>query len=308
MKEKGVKEIIFNFLYGFVHRISRYLWPNNDKKYLELVYYLHTRDRLDFEHPKDFTQKMQCLKLYNTSHLCTLMADKYEVRNIVKEKINDGEDLLIPLLGVWNSFDEIDFDKLPDQFVLKTTHDSGGVIICHNKNELDYGKVRKLLNKKLKRNYFWTGREHQYKDIKPRIIAETLMVDESGIELKDYKFFCFDGKPKVLFYASGRFLNQQTYFDYYDVDTRKRLPFSSKGHPHSDVDVINVPNYDRMVEIATQLSKGFPFLRIDLYNIQGKIYFGEFTFHHDGGFVPFIPEEWNIKLGNLINLPNNEKS
>lgn len=135
------------------------------------------------------------------------------------------------------------------------------------------------------------------------MIAEKFMVDESGNDLRDYKFFCFDGEPRILFYASERFMGGVAKFDFYDIN-RKHLPFSAKGHPYSGKSLDGVKNYDEMVEVARKLSKGFPHVRIDLYNINGRIYFGEFTFHHDGGFVPFIPREWDRKVGDMLRLPS----
>lgn len=296
-----------NFFYRvFAHylgRYSKFVWPEDDKKYLSLLYYLRTHEKLNLETPTNFTQKMQWLKIYDRKDIYTEFVDKYQVRKIVEDKI--GSEYLIPLLGVWDDFDEIDFEKLPNEFVLKTTHDSGGVIICRNKSTFNYKLAKKKIQKKLRNNFFWIGREYPYKGVRPRIVAEKLMVDESGTELKDYKFFCYNGIPKILFLASGRFSHKRPYFDFYDVETKKRLDISAKGHPHSDIEEIIVPNFDKMIDIARSLSKGFPFIRIDLYNINGEIFFGEYTFYHDSGFVPFLPNEWNKKLGDWIILPTN---
>lgn len=301
MKINKIRKAVTNPLLLFAHLIMHFSkCIKSDKLYLKMIYYCYFREKLDFEKPKDFTQKIQCLKLLNNSALCTQMVDKYGVRELVKALI--GEKYLIPLLGVWNSFDDIDFDSLPNKFVLKTTHDSGGIVICKDKQDFDYKVARDKLQKRLLKNYYWRGREYPYRNIKPRIIAEKFMIDESGVDLKDYKFFCFNGEPKLLFLASCRHLQKIPNFDYYDVYTHKKLPISSKGHPHSDIDYIDIPNYDEMIYIAKELSKGFPHLRVDLYNINGQIYFGELTFHHDGGFVPFYPKEWNIKLGEWIKL------
>lgn len=220
-------------------------------------------------------------------------------------KNQSGGGYLIPLLGVWDSFDEIDFSKLPKEFVLKTTHDSGGIVLCRDKEHFDKDSARKKLESSLKRNYFWAGREYPYKNVQPRIIAEKLMVDESGTDLKDYKFFCFDGKPQLLFVASERFTTGGACFNYYDMDFNL-LPFKSKGHRVRDKKPV-IPNFEEMKTLAEKLceQESCPaLLRVDLYNINGKIYFGEFTFHHDGGFVPFEPDEWDYKLGEMIHLPN----
>lgn len=223
--------------------------------------------------------------------------DKYEVRKFIEERI--GREHLIPCLGVWNHFDEIDFDKLPNQFVLKCTHDSGGLIICKDKSTLDLKQARKKIEHCLKRNYFLNHREWPYKDVKPRIIAEEYTVDESGYELKDYKIFCFDGKPKAMFIATDR--GTDTKFDFFDTEFH-HLPFTN-GHPNADKEIKKPTNFDEMLRIAGILSKGMPEVRVDLYNVNGKILFGEMTFFHWSGLMPFEPEEWDYKFGSWIELP-----
>ena len=207
-------------------------------------------------------------------------------------------------MGVWKKAEDIDFTKLPEQFVLKTNHDSGGVWVCKDKKEFleKWSLYRDQINNRLNNNYYLNGREYPYKDVEPMVIAEKFMVDESGIELKDYKFLCFDGEPKILFYASDRFSGKVANFDFFDMNLN-RLPMYAKGHPTTQVDTLNISNFDKMIEIAQKLSTNFPHVRVDLYNINGAIYFGEFTFHHDGGFVPFCPKEWDLKMGSYIKLP-----
>jgi hypothetical protein len=215
------------------------------------------------------------------------------VRNIL------GDEYIIPTLGVWNSFDEIDFDKLPNQFVLKTTHDSGGVVVCPDKSKLDIAKAKKKLEKSLNNNFFYEHREYPYKNVKPRIIAEKFMVDESGTELKDYKFFCFNGKCKMLFIATDRPVD--TRFDFYDTQF-KHLPFK-QGHPLASKEIKKPKGFEKMVEIAEKLGKGFPHVRVDLYDINGQIYFGELTFFHFSGNVPFEPDIWDRTIGDWLELP-----
>lgn len=277
----------------------------SDELYLKVYYRLAIGKKLDLEHPKTFTAKLQWLKLHNTSELCTQLVDKYRVREFIKEKL--GEEYLIPQLGVWKHFDEIDFDSLPEQFVLKTNHGSGGVVICRDKGKLDKAAARRRLECSLKKNYFWVGREYPYKNVPPRIIAEKFMQDEAGNPPVDYKFFCFNGEPKVLFYASERFNKEglAPKFDYYDMELN-HLPVRSKGHQNAEKLLEMFPQFEQMKEIARQLSQGFPHVRVDLYLIDGKIYFGEMTFHHDGGLVQFDPEEWDEKFGEMINLPIDE--
>lgn len=286
---------------GFIWiRISK-LVPN-DRLYLRVLYRILTGEKLNFASPETFCQKIQWLKLYNKSNECTQMVDKYGVRAYIREKI--GEEYLIPCYGVYNSFDDIDFSELPDTFVMKTTHDSGGVVICKDKSLLNYDEARKKLERSLKRNYFWVGREYPYKNVQPRIVIEKLMSNEDGSDITDYKFFCFNGEPQILFYASERFnaFNEPAKFDYYDM-YMNHLDMSSVGHKNAENLLSPFPEFSKMKDIARTLSTGFPHLRVDLYLINGRIYFGELTFHHDGGFVPFLPSEWNKVLGDMIILP-----
>lgn len=253
--------------------------------------------RLNLKNPQTFNEKLQWLKLYDRNPEYTKMVDKYEVRKYISDKI--GEEYLIPLLGVWDSFDEIDFDKLPDQFVLKCTHDSGGLVICRDKSKLDINKARKTINKCLKKNFYKFTREWPYKNVKPRIIAEKFMVDESGTELKDYKFFCFDGTVKALFIATDR--PYDTKFDFFDSDFN-HLDIRH-GHPNSNRELSKPKGFDEMIKLSQILSKGMAHVRVDLYDINGKIYFGELTFFHHGGLVPFDPPKWDEIFGEWLTLP-----
>ena len=273
-----------------------------DRTYLKILYNAYTKKHLHLDNPVTFTEKLQWLKLHNTSDLCTQMVDKYGVRDFIREKI--GEEYLIPLLGVWSHFDEIDFDSLPEKFVLKCTHDSGSVVICRDKAVLEKKKAKEKLEKGLKRNYYWRGREYPYKNVPPRIIAEQYTVDDND-ELNDYKFFCFDGEPKMLFYASERFAKDKggVKFDYYDMDLN-HLDIQSYGNLNAKPEnyLKPFPEFEKMKELAKVLSAGFAHVRVDLYLVKGRIYFGEMTFHHDGGFVPFIPDKWDKILGDMIKL------
>lgn len=269
----------------------------SDKLYLKLKYRLVMKKKLNLDNPQTFNEKLQWLKLYDRKPEYTKMVDKYDVREYISEKI--GEEYLIPLLGVWDSFDDIDFDKLPNQFVLKCTHDSGGLVICKDKSQLDVSEARKKINKCLKRNYFWKNREWVYKNVNPRIIAEKYMVDESGTELKDYKLFCFNGEPKTLFVATDR--PHDTKFDFFDMEFN-HLPFTN-GHPNATKEIKRPEGLSEMTELARKLSEGMKQVRIDFYDINGKVYFGEITFFHWSGMVPFEPEEWDSTLGEWIGLP-----
>jgi len=269
----------------------------SDKAFIKLKYRLTMNKKLNLENPQTYNEKLQWQKLYDRRPEYTMMVDKYAVRQYIAEQL--GEEYLIPLLGVWDNPDEIDFDALPEQFVLKCNHNSGvGMEICKDKSKLNIESVKKELRKGLKENYYLTGREWPYKNVKRRIIAEQFMVDESGVELKDYKFFCFDGDVKALFIATDR--PHDTKFDFYDIEFN-HLPFTN-GHPNADRELQKPKGFDQMIEFAKKLSKGIPQVRIDFYDINGHVYFGEMTFFHWSGFVPFEPEEWDYKFGSWIDL------
>lgn len=269
----------------------------SDKLYMKLLFPLMTGYKLDLKNPQTYNQKLQWLNLNYRNPLLCKLADKHEVKNYVKERV--GEEFVIKSYGVWNAFDEIDFNKLPSQFVLKTTHDSGGIVICKDKSTLDLEKAREKITRHLKINLFYKFREWVYKDIKPRVIAEEFLVDESKVELKDYKFFCFNGEPKAMFIATGR-QEGNTMFDFYDINFN-HLDII-QGHPQSGKIVEKPKNYALMVELAGKLSKGLPHVRVDFYNIDGKILFGEYTFFHFAGLQPFHPQIWDYKFGSWINL------
>lgn len=271
-----------------------------DELFLRLKFYFVMGEKLDLEHPKTFNQKLQWLKLHDKRAEYTMMVDKIEAKKYVASII--GDEYIIPTLGVYNSVEEIDFEKLPNQFVLKCSHDSGGVVVCKDKATLDKTKALKKLKKGLKTNFNYDTREYPYKNVKPRIIAEEYMEDESGYELKDYKIFCFDGEPKMSFVASDRQKEgEDTKFDFYDLDWN-RIPVTN-GHPSSKLGIPTPKNYKSMLELAAKLSKGIPQVRVDFYNINGKIYFGELTFFHWSGLVPFEPKKYDEIFGSYIHLP-----
>lgn len=270
-----------------------------DKLFLKFKFRLIMGKRLNFKNPQSFNEKIQWLKLYDRKPEYTRMVDKYEAKIYASNVI--GDEYIIPTLGIYDSVEDIDFNKLPDQFVLKCTHDSGGIVICKDKSQLDIGAAKEKLKKYLKRRYYNESREWPYKNVHPRIIAEKYMVDESGTELKDYKFFCFDGAAKSLFIATDRGID--TRFDFYDMNFN-HLPFKN-GHELAIKPIVKPRNFEKMVELVNILSQGIPHLRIDLYNINGKIFFGEYTFSHWSGMMPFEPEEWDYNFGSWINLPEN---
>ena len=277
-------------------RIAR-IFP--DELYLKLLFRLRMGYKLDLDNPQTFCEKLQWLKLHNRKSEYPQMVDKYDAKQYVANII--GEKYIIPTIGVWNRVEDIDFDKLPNQFVLKCTHDSGGIVICKDKSQLDINAAKKLLRRGLKKNYYWQNREWPYKNITPRIICEKYMVDESGYELKDYKWFCFDGVPKALFIATDRGVKgEETKFDFYDADFN-HLPFTN-GHPNASKEIKKPAGFELMKQLAAKLSQGQPHLRVDFYDINGEIYFGELTFYHWSGTMPFEPMEWDYKFGSWIKL------
>lgn len=277
-----------------------------DKIYLKIIYKRVLGKRLNLSNPQTFNEKIQWLKLYDRNPEYTTMVDKYEVKEYVADKI--GEQYIIPTLGVWDRFDDIDFDKLPDQFVLKCTHDSGGLVICRDKAKLDKIEAKRKIEASLKRNYYYPGREWPYKNVNPRIIAEEYMKDSETDELKDYKFFCFNGEPVYCQVISDRSTNET--IDFFDMDW-KHQEFTGLALPHKLFSSHPVPvpvTFYQMINTAKKLSEKIPFVRVDFYEVNNKMYFGEVTFYPASGFGVFTPEQWNISLGQMIQLPEKRKS
>lgn len=271
----------------------------SDELYIKIRYWLTFHKRINLKDPKTYNEKLQWMKLYDRNPLYTQLVDKYEVRSFIEKKI--GIEYLIPCYGIWDSFDDIDFSKLPDQFVMKCTHDSGSVLICRDKSKFDIDAAKIHFMKCLKHDSFISGREWAYKDVKPRIIAEKFMVDDSLVGLKDYKFFCFDGKVKALFIATDRGVpGKKVKFDFFD-ENFNHLPFKH-GHENAEILPPKPEHFEEMKILAEKLSAGLRHVRVDLYNVSGKIYFGEMTFYHHCGFVPFDPEEWDYKFGNCLKI------
>lgn len=297
-------------MYKLLYRIASKLKITNllsDKVFLKFQFRALMGTELDLNNPITFNQKLNWMKLFDRNPLYTRLVDKIAVKKWVSEKVGN-QDLLIPTLGVYNSLDDININELPGQFVLKTSHsgDSLGVVICKDKKKFNSKVAFAQLNKSLNIDYYKPGREWPYKNVPRRIIAEKYMEDEFG-ELRDYKFFCFNGEVKALFVATNRSTGHVC-FDYFDQNFN-HLDFIQS---HSNFDaVINKPKkFEKMVSIASLLSKGLPHVRVDLYNINGCIYFGEMTFYHYGGVIAFHPEEWDYKFGEWIDLSlcyNNKK-
>lgn len=275
----------------------------DDKIYIEKLFKSYMGHSLNLDNPETFNEKLQWLKLYDRNPLYTKLVDKYKVREYISEKI--GEKYLIPLLGVWDDSDNIDFDSLPNKFVLKCNHNSGlGMCICTDNNKLDVKEVKKELRKGLNQDYYLNGREWPYKNVPRKIIAEKYMVNDSNSnEFTDYKFFCFNGYVDCVMVCLDR-NSGDTKFYFFDKDWKlKRLNKRGKEAP-KDFTIPKPECIDEMFEIASKLSAGFPFVRVDLYQSYGKIYFGEMTFYPDSGFDRNILPEADLYLGSLIDISN----
>lgn len=294
----------FTYLIYYPERIALRIWNGiapvvPDKLFLAVKFRLTMGYWMDFDNPKTYNEKLQWLKLYDRQPDYSQMVDKAGAKEYVAQRI--GKQYIIPTIGIWDRPEDIPWNELPDQFVAKVTHDSGGIVICKDKKQLDIAAAITKLSNALKQDYYAVSREWPYKDVQRRIIVEQYMVDESGYELKDYKFFCFNGEPKMLFIATDRENPEEdTKFDFFDMDFNL-LPFTN-GHEHAKVCPDKPKGFDTMVELARKLSAGIPHVRVDFYDINGQVYFGELTFYHWSGFVPFNPTEWDLKIGNWINL------
>ena len=269
---------------------------------LKLFFWNNVGYKLNMNNPRSFNEKLQWLKINDIHPEYGKLVDKIEAKKYVANKI--GDKYIIPTIKEYDNVDEIEWENLPDKFVIKTNHGCGGMVICKDKKLLYIANAEKILRKALKKDYYKKNREYPYKYVKKRILVEKYMEDETG-ELRDFKFFCFDGNVFCLFVATDRGnKDEETKFDFYDMDWNL-LPFTN-GHPNSGKKMDKPKNFELMKELASKLSKGFPHLRVDFYNVNGNIYFGELTFFHWSGIVPFNPVEWDYKLGEMMQLPINE--
>lgn len=300
---KALKKYIADKNYRFLIDAGKGKYDKlSDREYLEKKFYAMLGYSLDLSNPQTFNEKLQWLKLYDRKPEYTMMVDKYKVREYIKEKL--GEEYLIPLLGVWDKAEDINFDKLPNRFVLKCNHNSGlGMYICKDKSKLTENQIkaiRKNLAKGLQQDYYLTGREWPYKDVPRKIIAEKYMEDETG-QLHDYKFYCFNGEPKIIMINSDREIGK-TKADYFDMDFNwLDLKW---GYEHAVVKPLKPTNFEKMKELAVVLSKDIPELRVDFYEVDNKIYFGELTFFDGSGFDKIEPKEWDKKLGDWVDYTN----
>lgn len=274
----------------------------SDKRAISIIYKNRFRRKMNWDAPKSLNEKLLWLTVYDRNPIYNIMVDKYEAKQWISEQLIKAglpTDCIIPTIGVYDKFDEIDFNKLPNQFVIKATHDSGTVVVCQDKNLINLQNLKNKIEKGLKHNYYWFSREWAYKNVKPRIIIEKKIESQNGVP-EDFKIFCFNGKAKFWFYASDR--DTHVKFDFYDMDWNK-LPFK-QGHPSSDKIIKKPDCWDEMVNVAELLSKDLPHLRVDFFiDVYGNFFVGELTLTHFSGLVPFEPEEWDEKLGEYLVLP-----
>ena len=280
--------------------LRHYLSPciKDDKIYIKWDYFFCMHEWPDLENPKTFNEKLQWLKLHDRCHNYTTMVDKAEAKDYVAKVI--GKEYIIPTLGLWDSFDEIDFDSLPDKFVLKCTHDSGGLVICKDKLLFDKKKTRKKIENCLNSNFYLKHREWPYKNVSRRIIAEKYMVDESGIELKDYKIFCFNGEPRFIEVDYDRFIDHK--LNVYDLDWNF-IDFYMTSRNDKNIRIPRPKQLNKMLDLARALVKNLVFARIDFYSINENLYFGEITLCPGSGLIDFHPKKYDKIIGEMLQLP-----
>ena len=286
--------------------VSKNYLPMKDDNYLRLSFLCSMGYKLDLSNPVTFNEKLQWLKLYDRKEIYTSMVDKFEAKNFIGTLV--GKQYVIPTLGIYNNFDEINFDNLPNQFVIKCTHDSGGLVVVKDKSHFNKKNAKKVINKSLKVNYFYPGREWPYKNIKPRIIVEKYMEDEKTHELRDYKFFCFNGKVKIFKIDYDRMIDHHA--NYYDKSGNLIHCGEILCPPDYNRNIDLPVNLKKMIKFAEILSANIPFLRVDFYEIDSKIYVGELTFYPASGFGKFTDSSFDYELGNFLDLGlvmNNEK-
>lgn len=293
---RGIIVAIFNHI---IH--SGILNWMSDKSFLNLTYWVHYGKSVNWKDPRTFNEKLQWLKVYNRNPEYTKMVDKFDAKEYVANII--GEEYIIPTIGVWDRVEDVPFETLPNQYVIKCTHDSGSVCVCKNKDLFDVKKAKKKLAHGLKKNLYFWGREWPYKNVKARIIAEKYLKDDSKSEdqdLMDYKLMCFNGKVQCSFVCSDRFNNEGLKVTFFDKEWVK-MPFR-RHYPAAEYDIPAPSTYNKMVELAEKLSKGIPFVRVDFYEVNGHPYLGELTFFPGNGVEEFKPIEWDYLLGSWIDL------
>ena len=270
-----------------------------DKTYIYLYYFAKYKRFPNLKNPQTFNEKLQYLKLNDRKEMYSQIVDKVLVKSYVADII--GEEYIIPTIGVWDRAEDIDFDSLPEKFVLKTNHNSGDIVICKNKSTSDVEEMRRQIEKSLNEDFYSIGREWPYKSVKRKVLAEPYIIDYETGELRDYKFFCFNGEPKCFKIDFGRI--KEHHANYYDMDGIL-LPFGEDAFPPLPEKQLEIPNsIKKMSNLAKKLSSGFPFLRVDFYWANNQIFFGELTLYPASGFGKFTSAEWEYKLGNWLKLP-----
>lgn len=267
----------------------------SDRNYIRFIYLINFGKMPDLDNPQTFNEKMNWLKLHDRNDIYTTLADKYAVKEFVAKQI--GTEYVVKNFGVYDKWEDIDFDKLPNQFVIKGIHDSGGAFICKDKSTFDFNEVERRIKHNQKINYFFPLREWPYKNIKPRIIVDQLLDDDSGHELRDYKFWCFNGKPTYMYITNkGKVIKE----NFYDMDFN---PIAiDHGFERAVPEYEKPAEFEQMKSLAAKLSANIPFVRVDFFDINGRIYFGEFTFYDWGGMRPFNGE-WDKRLGKYLDIP-----
>lgn len=299
---KKIRQLLFDSGYRFLVLASKgYLKGMSDKNYTKKMFKVKMGKELNIDNPTTFNEKIQWIKLNIHDKQFTNLVDKFEAKKEIDKMFGGG--YTIPTLGCYDKFDDIDFNSLPNSFVIKCTHDSGGLYICRDKSTFDIDLARKKINRSLKNKFYEQFREWAYKDVKPRIIIEEYMEDGRGDSLTDYKFFCFNGIPKMLYVSVGLEDHSTAKISFFDLDGHL-LPFHRKDYKPFTEKLILPESFDEMTEVAQKIAKNIrtPFVRIDLYDIKGKIYFSEATFYPNAGMLPFTPEEWDEKLGSMLDL------
>ena len=271
----------------------------SDEEFLKKVFPKYMGYPLDLENPKTFSEKLQWLKVNYRDPIQTVMVDKHEVKNFIAQRV--GEQYIIRTLAVWDSVEDIDFDALPNQFVLKCTHDSGGIVICKDKSSLDREAAKAKLSASLQRDYSRISREWPYKDVPRRIIAEEYLSELGSNEILDYKMYCFHGNPKLTVVCSDRFSKTGTRMNFYDIDWEP-MGIHFGHYPPVSTEFTRPETYEEMLRLAAELSKGCPFLRVDFYEIKGRLYIGELTFFPGAGFEKFRPMTKDYELGEWLHL------
>lgn len=282
---------------GVLHRIAPLI--KNDETYLHWYYYFGMGKFPDLKNPKSFNEKLQWLKMHDHNPAYTQMVDKLAVKDYISKKI--GDEYVVPLIGAWDKFEDIDFDKLPETFVLKCTHDSGGLVICKDKSKLDIAKARKKINHCLRKDYYIGTREWPYRDVQKKIIAEQLLTEPGQPAPRDYKILCFNSKPKLIELHQNRFTNRQTQ-DFYDTSWKKTSISQGGWNGVSKTDAPRPGNLDQMLSLSETLAEGTACMRVDWYDINGKLYFGEITFYDGSGIDAFDDYNDDLMMGSWIDL------